>query len=281
MPHPEKNFGLIRSAATSRARSGSDDAGEEKLAGIRGSHLARPLGAVERQRVGAELLAPERLLEALGQEQRGGFELGRLIDQSEAPGAARRQPLAGKDISLNLRQRDIAFGELPVGMKDRVEGILPALVGKPLLGGALIFDEAVLVGIAGAVDPLQRRLDRRPQLGQRCLVAGAFDIKAGQQNEQRGGIDAAVILRERHLAQRGHLAAAHLVQDLAGLGVGERICGLGLEESEPPQHALRNARIDPQHLQRGDQIRRGRTWSNTRECPHRGTAPAAFPSSAC
>jgi len=26
-------------------------------------------------------------------------------------------------------------------------------------------------------------------------------------------------LRERHLAQRGHLAAAHFVQDLAGLGV--------------------------------------------------------------
>jgi hypothetical protein len=160
---------------------GSDDAGEEKLAGIRRSHLARPLGAVERQRVSAELLAPERLLEALGQEQRCGFELRRLLDQSQAPGAARRQPLAGKDISLNLRQRDVALGELSIGMEDRVEGILPALVGKPLLGGALVFDETVLVGIAGPVDPLQRRFDRRPQLGQRFVVAGAFDIEAGQQ----------------------------------------------------------------------------------------------------
>ena len=170
-------------------------------------------------------------LEALGQQQRLGFELRRLLDQSQAPGAARRQPLAGKDIALNLRQRDIAFGELSVGMEDRVEGILPALVGKPLLGGALILDEAVLVGIAGAVDPLQRRLDRRPQLGQRFVVAGAFDIKAGQQNEQRGRIDAAVILRERHLAQRGHLAAAHLVQDLAGLGIGERIVVLAWKKA--------------------------------------------------
>ena len=127
---------------------GSDDAGEEKLAGIGRSHLARPLGAVERQRVGAEFLAPERRLEALGKLQRRGFELRRPIDQSQAPGAARRQPLAGKDIPLNLRQRDIAFGELPIGMEDRVEGILPALVGKALLGGALILDEAILVGIA-------------------------------------------------------------------------------------------------------------------------------------
>ena len=150
----------------------------------------------------------------------------RLLDQSQPPGATRRQPLAGKDIALNFRQRDIALGELPVGMEDRVEGILPALVGQPLLGGAPIFDKAVLVGIAGTVDPLQRRLDRRPQLGQRFVVAGALDIEAGQQNEQRGRIDAAVILRERHLAQRRHLAAAHLVQDLAGLGIGERIVAL-------------------------------------------------------
>ena len=70
-------------------------------------------------------------------------------------------------------------------MEDRVEGILPALVGEPLFGGAPVLDEAVLVGIAGAIDPLQRRLDRRPQLRQRLVVAGAFDIKAGQQDEQR------------------------------------------------------------------------------------------------
>ena len=129
---------------------------------VRCAHRAGALLAVERHRIGTEFLAPERRLEALGKQQGFGFEPRRLIDQSHAPGAACRQPLAGKDISLNLRQRDIAFGELPIGMKDRVEGILPALVGKPLLGGALILDESVLVGIAGAVDPLQRRLDRRP-----------------------------------------------------------------------------------------------------------------------
>jgi hypothetical protein len=34
-------------------------------------------------------------------------------------------------------------------MKDRVVGILPALIGQALLGGALILDETVAVGIAG------------------------------------------------------------------------------------------------------------------------------------
>ena len=88
---------------------------------------------------------------------------------------------------------------------------------------------------------------------------------SGQQHEQRRRIDAAVILSERNLAQRGHFAAAHLVQDLAGFGVGERIEFLGLEISEPLQHALGDARIEPQHLQRRDQpvaAERGRIPGN-------------------
>ena len=43
------------------------------------------------------------------------------------------------------------------------------------------------------------------------------------------------------------------MQDFSGLGVGQRIDALGLIEGEPLQHAARDARIDPQHLQRGDQ----------------------------
>ena len=224
-----------------RARSSRDDAGEQQLPGIGRPHPARLLGAVERQRVGAEFLAPERLLEACGKL---------LAPRSSSLPAFVRKPkrraqraasrLRGEDVALHFAQRDVAFGQLAVGMKDRVVGILPALVGEALLGGALIFDKAVAIGIAGAVDPAQRRLDRGPQLAQRLLVAGALEIEAGQQHEQRRRIDAAVILRERHLAQRRHLAAAHLVQDLAGLGVGERIDRLGLIDGEPP--AARRAR---------------------------------------
>ena len=137
-------------------------------------------------------------------------------------------------------------------MEDRVVGILPALVAKPLIGCALIFDKTVAIGIAASVDPAQRRLDRGPQLSQRLKVAGAFAIEPGEQDEQRRRVDTAVILRERHFAQRRHFAAAHLMQDLSGLRIGKRVDGCRLIISEPPQHAARNARIEPQHLQRRD-----------------------------
>src|ERR1700749_3674828 len=99
----------------------ADHAAEQQMARIRRTHRARPLFAVERQRVGAELLAPERPLETLP----------KLMGLDP-------QPLGGEHVALPLRQRDIALGESPIGMKDRVEGILPALIAQSLLGGALI-----------------------------------------------------------------------------------------------------------------------------------------------
>src|SRR5262249_58837703 len=45
----------------------ADHAAEQQMSRIRRAHRARPLLAVERQRIGAELLAPECFLEALGQ----------------------------------------------------------------------------------------------------------------------------------------------------------------------------------------------------------------------
>jgi len=41
----------------------------------------------------------------------------------------------------------------------------------------VIFDKAVVIGIAVAVDPAKRRLDVRPELGQRLQVAGALAIE--------------------------------------------------------------------------------------------------------
>ena len=62
----------------------------------------------------------------------------------------------------------------------------------------------------------------RPQAADEVEVAGALQVGAGQHQEERRRIDAAVVAAERHLAERRHLAAASLVQDLAGLGVGAR-----------------------------------------------------------
>ena len=52
--------------------------------------------------------------------------------------------------------------------------------------------------------------------------------------------------------QRRHFAAAHFVRDFSRFGVGKRIeCG-GLKGGQPPQHALGDTGVAPQHLHRRD-----------------------------
>ncbi len=88
---------------------------------------------------------------------------------------------------------------------------------------------------------------------QRGEIAAALQIGAGQHDEERRGIDAAVITAERHFAQLGHFAVTHLVQDLAGLGVGGGIEGGRLVGGKMQQDAARQRRIEPQRFQRRDQ----------------------------
>ena len=73
-----------------------------------------------------------------------------------------------------------------------------------------------------------------------------------QQYEERRGIDAAVVPPERHLAERRHLATPGFVQDLARLGVLLDTDDLGLGRSEISKDAAGERRIDPEHLERGD-----------------------------
>ena len=68
-------------------------------------------------------------------------------------------------------------------------------------------------------------------------VAGAVEIGAGEDDEERRRVDAAVVAAEGDLVQLGHLAEAHLVQDLARLGVGGRVDAGGLGGGELAQHA--------------------------------------------
>ena len=83
-------------------------------------------------------------------------------------------------------------------------------------------------------------------------VAGARGIGAGQHDEQRGRVDPAVVAAERHLAQPRHLALARLVHDLARRRVVEAR-GLGrLMGGQILQDAAGQRRVEPQHLQRGD-----------------------------
>src|SRR5439155_22328256 len=103
---------------------------------VRRAHLARPLSPVERQRVGADALAPERLLEARAQRLRAAGVFLRAAGVL-APGCEHRgRAPRGVRIALHLAQRDRVLGPLPVRVPDRVRRILPALLEEPAIGAA-------------------------------------------------------------------------------------------------------------------------------------------------
>src|SRR5207302_8116019 len=112
---------VVRDLGRARRRT---DAGEENLSGIRAAHAARPLGAVEGERIGAEVGTPERGLERIGETRRRALERARRLLAPNAPRTARRQALRRIDVALHLGERDRPFGQPPIGVEDRVERIL-------------------------------------------------------------------------------------------------------------------------------------------------------------
>src|SRR5262249_42882268 len=129
---------------------GPGDAGEQDLAGIGAADAAGLLLAVERERVGAKLLAPEACVEALGQLMSFGSEAMRALGPRQTFGAICQHLLGAIDVALHLRKRDRALRQAAVGVENRILGIFPALVGETPLGCAIVFEKAVAIGISCA-----------------------------------------------------------------------------------------------------------------------------------
>ena len=97
------------------------------------AHAAGPLVAVERQRVGRELVAPERLLEAARRSvgaRRCAARRARARCPARVASAAACAPRR-VDVALHLAQRDRPLGQRAVGVEDRVVRVLPALLHQP------------------------------------------------------------------------------------------------------------------------------------------------------
>src|SRR5262249_19641945 len=99
--------------------------------------------------------------------------------------------------------------------------------------------EPVVVLSRITIDPAQRRVDLRPKDSDGFEIAGSCRVFSRQQYKQWRGINASIVAAERDLAQPRHLAFAHLVEDLAGLGIVERIFRLRLEGRKSRQHTAR------------------------------------------
>ena len=200
MPQPEKEEGCIRSAITRAGARGKRDAGDQRVAGVGGAHPAGALLAVERQHVGAERLVPEALVEA-GAELGGaaGHRRHLLVAALEAAGDGGGGAPGAVGVGLHLHQRHRAAGEGAVGVEDRVVAVLPALVDQAFGVLPAVLDEAVAVAVAVDLEPGERRLDVGPELEHGGEIAGAVEIGAGEDDEERRGVDAAVVAAEGDL----------------------------------------------------------------------------------
>src|ERR1700758_2073629 len=103
------------------------DSGDQALAGIRGPHPARPLGAVEREGEARYLFAPEYPIELLAQPFGPLSRQRRLVVQAQRI----RHPDGGVprsiDITLYFAERDRSHGLAAVIVEDGIVAILPSL----------------------------------------------------------------------------------------------------------------------------------------------------------
>src|SRR5690606_38892916 len=143
--------------------------------------------------------------ETHAQLHRLGKETLGVEGAAERAREADRTHLGCVSVSLHLDERDRRLRELAVLVEDGVVRVLPALVDEPVLGLPRVFEETIPVEIAVTVDPVERRLYVRPKRTYELHVAGPLPIRCGEHDEERRGIDAAVVEAERHLAERRHL----------------------------------------------------------------------------
>ena len=228
-----------------------DDPRPQQVPVVRGERIDGTLLAVEGQCVGRPLLEPEGAIEAVAKLGGPSLELDR--ERGVAPDLAcqLRQPEPRVvDVALHLGGGDRPVREPAVPELLRVARVLPGLVCEPVRRPACVLHEPVAVEVAVVVDPGERCPGGRLQLADERVVARPAPDLGEEHEEERRGVDRAVVDREPRL--RG-LAAPQLVEDLAGLGVDRRVVLGRLEGGEGAQRGRRELRSEQHRLERGDQ----------------------------
>jgi hypothetical protein len=161
--------------------------------------------------------------------------------------------VGGVGVALHLGERDRGLGQPAVGEGHAVEGVLPPLVEQSGVGCPLVLDEAIAVAVAVALDPVQRPVRSRQQLGDVGRI-GAPEVQLTEQlHEQRGCVDAAVV--DSSSGQRVCRVGPepHLVQDLAGLLLAAGLDLGALEAGQRAQRAQRETGVQQQSHPRREQ----------------------------
>src|ERR1700686_2227439 len=115
-----------------------------------------------------------------------------------------------------------------------------------------VLNKSVAIDIPIVVHPLKSGLNIRPKVLDESLISRPLVVLASEHYEQRRGIDATVVTCKRNLSQIRHLAMSQLVKNFPRFCFA-RLVNLGsLRFSQKFQNPLRDRRIDPQSLERGD-----------------------------
>src|ERR1019366_8619900 len=114
----------------------------------------------------------------------------------------------------------------------------------------LVCQEAVAVAVSAAIHPVERGPHVWPELSYERAISGTLVVGAGEDDEERSCIDAAVIAAEGDLAERGHLSLPRLVQDPAGLRLLPRNDLHRLRGGEVGEDAFRERRAHPKAFER-------------------------------
>ena len=232
-----------------------NDARPEQVPHVRGHGVDPALVGVEADDVvAAAVLGPEVVVEARVQLLGLALEpLGERDVGAEAPGELGDAQLRVVDVRLDLGGRDRQVRDRSVGELDAVPRVLPALVAEALARPRLVLDVAVAVTIAVLVDPGERSGDLVPSPQNERVLAGEAPVLREEDQPERRRVGGAVVGAVRLLAQLRQLAAADLVQDLAGLLVAEVVDARALQGAEQVKRAACKPRADPERLQGRDQ----------------------------
>ncbi len=253
-PQPENSSGPIRCLTTDFALDFVHDPAPEEMAVVRREGV--DLRAVRSEGEGevAPVGDPEVAVEA-------ALELGRLLlelvgDHRVLPDLAREARAAHLGVvgvALQLAGRAREAGQPAVPVRDRVPGVLPALVLEAgLLVPPLVRDVAVALEVRVLVDPLQRGEGLVLEVANELSVAGPALVLVQQDDEQRRCVGRAVVRGVRPLLEGGQLPVAHLVQDPAGILVAEIVDARALARAELAKRGRGQLGRERKRLQAGE-----------------------------
>ena len=231
---------------------GAGDAAPQGVPGVARDRGNLRLVAVERLRVAALGGHPEVTLEPFAQLARLAAEpigAGAIAVRSVEVGDAH---LRREDVGLHLDQRGRELRPFAVRIAKRLRGVLPALAAhlRPVRS---VLDVPVAVRVTVRVAPGERAFRGRQELAPQRAIAGPLHRLREDMSEERRRVDGAVIGPVRNLAEPRQLAAAQLVEDLAGLFLGEIVDLLPLVRGEQAQRPARDVRIPPERLEGADE----------------------------